>query len=113
VHPGRRRIGLVGLAFKPTTDDLRESPMVTLAEALIGKGCDLRIYDPTVVLASLKGANRRYIETEIPHIASVLCDSIDALLDHAEVLVFASTGKESKRVLAAVTDRHTVVDLTH
>jgi GDP-mannose 6-dehydrogenase len=109
----RRRVGIVGLAFKPTTDDLRESPMVALVEALIGKGCDVRIYDPTVVLASLKGANRRYIETEIPHIASLLCDSVEALITHAEVLVFGTTGTEAARVMAAVTDGQAIVDLTH
>ena len=109
----KRRIGLVGLAFKPTTDDLRESPMVTLAESLIGKGCDLRIYDPNIVLASLKGANRRYIETEIPHIASLLCDEVEPFVAHAEVLVFATTGTEAERVMAAATDVHTIVDLTH
>jgi len=109
----RRKIGLVGLAFKPTTDDLRESPMVTLAEALIGKGCDLRIYDPTIVLASLQGANRRYIESEIPHIAQLLCDDIGPFIEHAEVLVFGTTGKEAERVMAAATEDHTIVDLTH
>ena len=109
----RRRVGIVGLAFKPTTDDLRESPMVALVEALIGKGCDVRVYDPTVVLASLKGANRRYIEAEIPHIASLLCDSVDALVTHADVLVFGATGGDAARVMAAATDRHTIVDLTH
>jgi GDP-mannose 6-dehydrogenase len=109
----RRRIGLVGLAFKPTTDDLRESPMVTLAESLIGKGCDLRIYDPTVVLASLHGANRRYIESEIPHIAQLLCDDIAPFIAHSEVLVFGTTGKEAERVMAAATEAQTIVDLTH
>jgi GDP-mannose 6-dehydrogenase len=109
----RRRVGIVGLAFKPTTDDLRESPMVALVEALIGKGCDVRIYDPTVVLAALKGANRRFIESEIPHIASLLCDNVDVLIAHAEVLVFGATGADAARVMAAVTDGHTIVDLTH
>ena len=109
----KRKVGLVGLAFKPTTDDLRESPMVTLAETLIGKGCDLKIYDPTIVLASLKGANKRYIETEIPHISSLLCDNVDCLLQHADVLVFATTGKEALKVMAAAGDHHTIIDLTH
>jgi GDP-mannose 6-dehydrogenase len=109
----RRRVGIVGLAFKPTTDDLRESPMVALVEALIGKGCDVRVYDPTVVLSSLKGSNRRYIEAEIPHISSLLCDSVDALVAHADVLVFGATGGEAALVMAAATDRHTIVDLTH
>src|SRR5438876_760587 len=69
----KRRIGVVGLAFKPGTDDLRESPMVTLVETLIGKGCDVRILDRNVAVARLRGANRHYIEEEIPHIASLLC----------------------------------------
>src|SRR5207247_3331104 len=86
----KRRVGVVGLSFKPGTDDLRESPMVTLVEALIGKGCDVRILDPSVSLAQLVGANRRYIEEEIPHIASLMCEDIQQLLDHAEVLVIGS-----------------------
>src|SRR3989475_12797070 len=61
----RRRIGVVGLSFKPGTDDLRESPMVTLVETLIGKGCDVRVLDRNVAIARLVGANRRYIEEEI------------------------------------------------
>ncbi|HEY7253670.1 MAG TPA: nucleotide sugar dehydrogenase, partial [Methylomirabilota bacterium] len=77
----RRRIGVLGLAFKAGTDDLRESPMVRLVEALIGKGCDVRILDRSVSIARLGGANRRYIEEEIPHIASVMCDSLEAVLD--------------------------------
>jgi GDP-mannose 6-dehydrogenase len=87
--------------------------MVTLAETLIGKGCDLKIYDPTIVLSSLKGANKRYIEAEIPHISSLLCDSVDCLLQHADVLVFPTTGKEALKVIAAAGERHTIVDLTH
>src|SRR5207302_6205021 len=80
----KRRIGVVGLAFKPGTDDLRESPMVTLVETLIGKGCDVRILDPSVAVARLRGANRRHIEEEVPHIASLLCESVETLLAHAE-----------------------------
>ena len=89
----RRRVGVVGLAFKPGTDDLRESPMVTLVETLIGKGCDVRILDQSVAIARLVGANRRYIEEEIPHIASLMCDDVEALVDHAEVLVIGSRGR--------------------
>lgn len=82
-----RRIGLIGLSFKPGTDDLRESPLVTLAETLIGKGFDVRIYDPDVRLRNLVGTNRAYIEHAIPHIAGVMCDSEVELLAHARVLV--------------------------
>lgn len=112
LQAGRRRVGVVGLAFKPATDDLRESPMVTLVETLIGKGFDVRVYDPNVLLARLHGANRQYIESAIPHISRLLCD-IDTLVAHAEVLVFGSPGAEAERVLAAATDSHMIIDLTH
>ena len=108
----RRRIGVVGLSFKPGTDDLRESPMVTLVEALIGKGCRLKVLDRNVAVARLMGANRRYIEEEIPHIASLMCDSAETLLDHAEVLVIGNAGEEAARVLAAAGPGQGVIDLT-
>jgi GDP-mannose 6-dehydrogenase len=108
----RRRVGVVGLAFKPSTDDLRESPMVTLVETLIGKGCDVRILDANVAIARLVGANRRYIEEEIPHIAALMCPDIPALLAHAEVLVIGSASEEAARVLAQAGPERMVVDLT-
>lgn len=108
----KRRVGVVGLSFKPGTDDLRESPMVALVEALIGKGCDVRILDQNVSIAQLVGANRRYIEEEIPHIASLMCESVEALLAHAEVLVIGNTGEEATRALAAAGPNRIVVDLT-
>lgn len=87
--------------------------MVALVEALIGKGCDVRIYDPIVVVARLQGANRAYIETEIPHIACLLCDSSEALVEHAEVLVFGDAGTEAARVFAEARAGQSIVDLTH
>jgi len=106
-----RRVGVVGLAFKPTTDDLRESPMVAVVEALIGKGCDVRVYDSNIVPSRLTGANRRYIDIEIPHIASLLCDSPEALVVHAQVLVIGSSGADASRVIAAASSEHTIIDL--
>ena len=108
----KRRVGVVGLAFKPGTDDLRESPMVALVEALIGKGLDVRIFDPNVALARLVGANRRYIDEEIPHIASLMCGSVDEVVEHADVLVIGSVSDEAGRALAAVRPGQAVVDLT-
>jgi GDP-mannose 6-dehydrogenase len=108
----RRRVGVLGLAFKPGTDDLRESPMVLLVETLIGKGCDVRILDRGVSIARLGGANRRYIEEEIPHIASLMCGSVEALLAHAEVLVIGQTGAEADRAVVSAGDSHVVIDLT-
>lgn len=108
----KKKIGVVGLAFKPNTDDLRESPMVTLVETLIGKGCDVRIFDPNVVMARLKGANRQYIEQEIPHVSSLLCDSIECLIDHADVLVIGANGADGARALATARPDQIVIDLT-
>ena len=108
----RRRVGVVGLAFKAGTDDLRESPMVTLVETLIGKGCHVRILDNSVAIARLIGANRRYIEEEIPHIASLMCDSAAALLSHADVIIIGNEGPEAAQVRANSGPTHTVVDLT-
>ena len=108
----RHRIGVVGLSFKAGTDDLRESPMVALVEALIGKGCDVRIIDRNVAMARLVGANRRYIEEEIPHIATLMCSSVEALLVHAEVLVIGNASDDAALALAAARPEHVVVDLT-
>ena len=108
----RKRIGVVGLAFKSGTDDLRESPMVALVETLIGKGLSVRIFDPNVQLAALVGANRQYIEKEIPHISSLMCDDVDALVEHAEVLVIGSSGREAARALATARPEQIIVDLT-
>ncbi len=109
---GRQRIGVVGLSFKAGTDDLRESPMVALVETLIGKGCDVRILDRNVSMARLVGANRRYIEEEIPHIASLMCASAEALLAHAEVIVIGNACEDATEVLAAARPEHLTVDLT-
>jgi GDP-mannose 6-dehydrogenase len=112
LHLKKKAIGVVGLAFKPDTDDLRESPMVTLVETLIGKGCAVRILDPNVVMARLRGANRQYIETEIPHVASLLCNTVNELVEHAEVIVIGATCSESAEVLAAARADQSIVDLT-
>ncbi|MFI6938021.1 nucleotide sugar dehydrogenase [Streptomyces sp. NPDC050418] len=96
---GKRRAGLFGLSFKPGTDDLRESPLVELAERLIGKGYELKIHDANVSLSRLLGANRAYIETRLPHIAQLLVDSVDDVLAHAEVCL---VGTKDPAVLAAL-----------
>lgn len=109
---GKKRVGMLGLAFKPNTDDLRESPLVTLVEALIGKGFDLRIHDRNVSLARLTGANRAYINEEIPHISSLMCDRLEALVDHAEVLVIGGDGEDAHRLCALARSDQIIVDLT-
>jgi GDP-mannose 6-dehydrogenase len=91
---GKRKVGLLGLSFKPGTDDLRESPLVTLAEKLIGKGYDLQVYDPLVNIDHLVGANKTYILREIPHISRLMAPSLDALIRFAEVVVIGNGSPE-------------------
>jgi len=85
-----RRIGLVGLSFKAGTDDLRESPQVLLAETLLGKGHDVRIYDPGVSISRLRGRNLAFVDQRLPHLASLLVDAPEELCGHAELLVLAT-----------------------
>jgi len=87
LRAGRRSVGLLGLSFKTGTDDLRESPLVALAERFIGKGLDLRIHDPSVQVARLFGANRRYIEEAIPHISSLMRLTADEVVRESEVVI--------------------------
>ncbi len=109
---GKKRVGMLGLAFKPDTDDLRESPLVTLVEALIGKGFDMKILDRNVSLARLTGANRQYINEEIPHISSLMCDSPEELAEHAEVLVIGTDGPDTDALCALARPDQIIVDLT-
>lgn len=111
LNKGCRKVGVLGMSFKAGTDDLRESPMVSLIETLIGKGCDIRIYDRNVRLARLTGANRDYIMNHIPHISRLLVDDIDAVLAHGEVLVVGNGDPEFAAIGPKLTGRHTVVDL--
>ncbi|NUT37048.1 MAG: nucleotide sugar dehydrogenase, partial [Hamadaea sp.] len=110
VASGRRRIGLFGLSFKPGTDDLRESPLVELAERLVGKGFDLRIYDANVAVSKLIGANREYIQGRLPHLSELLSDSADDVAAFAEVCVVGFTGPEVIEALERAGDR-TIIDL--
>lgn len=101
VAAGKRKVGFVGLSFKTGTDDLRESPLVTLAERLIGKGYELRVYDPEVHLARLLGANKSFIEQHLPHIGQMLRPELDTVVAESETLVLGSSSKVVIEALAA------------
>ncbi|HEY7522900.1 MAG TPA: UDP-glucose/GDP-mannose dehydrogenase family protein [Candidatus Limnocylindrales bacterium] len=108
---GSKRVGVLGLSFKAGTDDLRESPIVTLVERLIGRGYHVRVYDRNVSLANLVGANRAYIEQEIPHIASVMTTSLQELMDDVDVLVIANGDPEFRTALDGRKAGQQVIDL--
>lgn len=108
---GRKRVGVLGFSFKAGTDDLRESPMVELIEHLIGKGYHVRVYDKNVSLANLHGANRTYIEQEIPHIASIMTDSLDTILDSSELIIVGNKAPEFSGVLSRLRADQILIDL--
>jgi GDP-mannose 6-dehydrogenase len=108
---GARRIGVLGLAFKAGTDDLRESPIVSLVERLIGKGMQLAIYDGHVSRANLIGANREYIENEIPHIWTLMRGSVNEVVDFGDVVVIGNSAREFREIQPSLRDGQMVVDL--
>jgi GDP-mannose 6-dehydrogenase len=108
---GRKKIAVLGLSFKPGTDDLRESPNAELIEMLIGKGYQVSIYDREVSLARIRGANKAYIEQTIPHISGLMKPSLDAALEAAEVVVVAKKSEEFEQIFTGDRSGVTVIDL--
>jgi GDP-mannose 6-dehydrogenase len=113
LQTGRKTVGVLGLSFKPGTDDLRESPMVTLIETLIGKGLKLAIYDRDVELARLFGANKEYIEHEIPHISTLMRSRIDDVIEASEVIVIGKTEEEYTRAFLKLKSGGVIIDLVN
>lgn len=111
IETGRRKVGIFGLSFKQGTDDLRESPMVELAERLLGKGFDIKIHDSNVTLSQLIGANKSYICQQLPHIGDLLTDDADAVLDHGEVLIAGSRAPDVVDAVARAGADKVVIDL--
>src|SRR5688572_23949916 len=108
---GLKRVGLLGFSFKAGTDDLRESPIVILAEALLGKGYQLCIYDRNVSIARLVGANKDYINRQIPHLSSLLTESLDEVIDKSEVLVVGNGSPEFAGALRRTRPDQKIIDL--
>lgn len=111
---GRRKVAMVGLSFKSGTDDLRESPLVALAEQLIGKGFQLSIYAPRVHLSRLIGANKSYIERTIPHIGELLNNDLAVAVSGAETVIVGLSDRDVQAALIPLlTPQHYVLDLVH
>lgn len=108
---GRKRLGFLGMSFKPGTDDLRESPLVRLIEICIGKGYDIRIFDHNVSLARLVGANKAYIEKEIPHISRLLSTDLDEVLAFADLIIVGHGTDEFRDAVGRLDSGKTVIDL--
>ncbi len=107
----KKRIAMLGISFKAGTDDLRESPLVTLTEALIGKGFDLKIYDKNISLTRLIGANKDYVEKELPHLASLLSEDLAAVVNHADIVIVGNASPEFKELAKLCKPGQTVIDL--
>ena len=108
---GKRKIGMLGLSFKPGTDDLRESPLVHLVKKLISEGCDVQIWDENVALGKLIGSNREFIEAYIPHIGTLLRDSLRHVLAHADVVVLGTNAVSREEITKRIYDDQYLIDL--
>ncbi len=109
---GKRKVGVLGFSFKSGTDDLRESPMVDMIESLLGKGKQMAIYDSTVQLDKLTGANREYIDRTIPHVASLIRGSIAEVVDHADVIIVGNSEPDFEAAVASCDAEKTIINFS-
>ncbi len=108
---GKQKIGFLGFAFKADTDDLRESPVVELIEILIGKGFSLSIYDSSVLLSNLTGKNKSFILSTVPHIAQLMAESANQVVEDSDVVVIGNNAKEFASVVQSMPADKVVIDL--
>jgi GDP-mannose 6-dehydrogenase len=113
LHPGKRKIAMLGLSFKAATDDLRESPQVQLVKRLLGEGREIQIWDDNVSLGRLIGSNREYIEQAIPHIGSLLKSNLEEVLRAAEVVVIGTRGIDRDILQRHIRQDQVVIDLVN
>ena len=107
----KKRIGFLGLSFKAGTDDLRNSPAVTLVETLLGKGYEVKIYDKNIYLSNLTGTNKAYIDQHIPHLSKLMVSDINELGVDVDVIVINNKEKEYLEVLEKTPDNTVIVDM--
>ena len=108
---GQHKVGVLGLSFKAGTDDIRESPVVSMVETLIGKGYEVRIYDDVVKPEMLHGANRAFYERRLSHIAAIICPSIEEVMQEAEVLVVTNGSPTFQDLPHKLLPHQTLIDL--
>src|SRR5262249_19158633 len=109
----KHKIGILGLSFKPGTDDLRESPMVLLVKKLIAEGCEVEIWDEKVSLGQLIGSNREFISAYIPHIGTLVRNNVQAVVTNAEVVVLGTNAVSHKEIMEWLRPGQYLVDLVN
>lgn len=109
-NQGSRKVGIVGLSFKPDTDDLRESPLVELAERLYGRGYQIKIFDPNIRLNRLTGANESFVRARLPHLAELLNEDIESIFEDSEIIVVGNRA-EMNGTLDRVRPETRIIDL--
>jgi GDP-mannose 6-dehydrogenase len=108
---GKRRIAILGLTFKPDTDDLRESPLVELVERLIGKGFEVVIYDSDLQLSRLVGSNRRFAMQHLPHLSGLLVADLEDALERSDIVVVGTPHASFRNLLPRLRPDHQILDL--
>jgi GDP-mannose 6-dehydrogenase len=108
---GKPRVALLGLSFKPGSDDLRESPFVRLAEGLIGKGVPLRVFDPDVSLEEVFGRNRAYVHEHLPHVGQLVGTDGREIIYGADVIIIGKRVPDLDALLAMCRQDQALIDL--
>ncbi|TCK84947.1 nucleotide sugar dehydrogenase [Albibacterium bauzanense] len=111
VNKNKKKLGFLGLSFKAGTDDLRNSPSVSLIEILLGKGYQISIYDKNVEISKLTGTNKEYIEARIPHLSKLMESSINSLLDDSDMIIVNNKEEEYSEVLSSWNSDKTILDM--
>jgi GDP-mannose 6-dehydrogenase len=109
----KRRVGVLGLSFKAETDDLRESPILRVVGALVGKGYSVLLHDPNIDMERVLGANRRFVEDEVPYLPERLRATVREVVEASEVVVVANASKEYRGVGGMLVPGQALVDLVH
>jgi GDP-mannose 6-dehydrogenase len=111
IDSGVRSVCLLGLSFKPGTDDLRESPLVELLERLLGKGFDIRVFDENVIISRLRGGNRAFIEQRLPHIAQLLVTDAQEAIESAQAVIIGTNDPAFVAAIESTGEPKVIFDL--
>jgi len=103
-----KNIGIIGLSFKPNTDDFRYSPLVEVAEHFLGKGYNLFIYDKNLNLSNLIGVNKDYIQKNIPHLSKLLSKNIDDVIDKSDIIIISQKFNDIEKCIEKYPNKYFV-----